>query len=399
MVLHPAAFVQPSIHARFSDQLHTCFTAPSIRLHISESESAVLSDKIMSHLAHCVHRASRLLCRQIDQVGDRRAGSDLHLIEILDGVRFPSDLAESSSAFFGEDEATLRVRVELLLTWAVTSARSSPSQPYVAASMLLQRGEAHSKVHSTQNILSEWIGKNADSSLQPNSVLRLFSELIRVGLFSYNQYYDSMVSSGQTEIAFNSEGRERRSLHQLLLTSLQQSALQPAASRRRRHAVDPKQELLEDSLLKDIYALLVSPSHAEFRLRQDVLENLESFGSRWRISDAISSTIESMDHLSEHSWSCASVLLIALQDYFSLFKVIEHHTSKAYQSDKLCRFASTPYWLGNKEYSLLESSMSLVSTLMFGAHWEYYKTWHSRFLPCTLGSIGLAHGHWQALTF
>ncbi|KZT00461.1 uncharacterized protein LAESUDRAFT_666096 [Laetiporus sulphureus 93-53] len=145
--------------------------------------------------------------------------SDIKLLNSLSGktnmdsIVFFDNLPDSQSSFTR--------KLDILLTWSVTPLQYGDHRPYAAGCLLgawrekagerAIRHEAASPDEYLQDQLFDWLDCSADADNSDNipAVTLLFGQLVKRGLFSYQQYMQRLIARGEPGISYNQEGRSR----------------------------------------------------------------------------------------------------------------------------------------------------------------------------------------------
>lgn len=96
------------------------------------------------------------------------------------------------------------IKVDILLSWAITYAQFGPHRTYAVATLLTHwRGRNPSKNPlSLQEIIFNWIDSSQVTRKEENveAVAEVLGELVRVGLVSYPMLLQRLTSRGFTDV-------------------------------------------------------------------------------------------------------------------------------------------------------------------------------------------------------
>jgi hypothetical protein len=104
---------------------------------------------------------------------------------------------------FHDLSGPLTLKLDVLLTWAVTPDRVAAYRRQSVASLLRRHiSDPESDCFDLQDSLIEWIDANQDldEPAERSRVASLFAELMRTGVFSYSRYLQRLIASGETSI-------------------------------------------------------------------------------------------------------------------------------------------------------------------------------------------------------
>jgi mediator of RNA polymerase II transcription subunit 12 len=103
---------------------------------------------------------------------------------------------------FRDLSGPLSLKLDVLLTWSVTPDRVADSRRYAVASLFKGLvADADAGCQDLQDPLVEWLDANQDfESAERSRLALLFSELMRVNLFSYSRYLQRLIASGETSV-------------------------------------------------------------------------------------------------------------------------------------------------------------------------------------------------------
>ncbi|GJJ06592.1 hypothetical protein Clacol_000785 [Clathrus columnatus] len=120
-----------------------------------------------------------------------------------------------------DDMDSISTKLNMLLTWSITSHQYGDHRPYAVASLLLMwmhrmedraiRRGSPSPDEILQDQLFEWID-NSEVAANANNVSAMavtFGELVSRGIFSYSKYLHRLVARGETGLLINQEPSSR----------------------------------------------------------------------------------------------------------------------------------------------------------------------------------------------
>ncbi|KAL6308224.1 hypothetical protein BKA93DRAFT_726196 [Sparassis latifolia] len=146
--------------------------------------------------------------------------SDIKLLNSLSGktdmcsVIFFEDGTENSSSFTR--------KLDLLLTWSVTSLQYGDHRPYAAACLLREwrnkageraiRHDAESPDQFLQDQLFDWLDTSEVASESSNlpAVSLLFGQLVKYQLYSYQDYIQRLIARGERGLSFGQDCSRHR---------------------------------------------------------------------------------------------------------------------------------------------------------------------------------------------
>ena len=144
------------------------------------------------------------------------AESDPQLLNSLSG-----DTDVSSVVFFEDrlgPHPSFARKLDILLTWSVTSLQYGDHRPYAAACILEEwrrkacaraiRHEAESPDQFIQDQVFDWLDGSDDAADPGNlpAVALLLGQLVKQGLFSYQQYVQRLIARGECGLSFSQVG-------------------------------------------------------------------------------------------------------------------------------------------------------------------------------------------------
>lgn len=124
----------------------------------------------------------------------------------MDIVVFFDDTLGSQSSFAR--------KLDILLTWSVTSMQYGDHRPYAAGGLLRTwrhkvgeraiRHEAASPDEYIQDQLFDWLDSSQDAAEPENlpAVSLMFGQLVKDGLFSYQAYIQRLIARGEDGLSF-----------------------------------------------------------------------------------------------------------------------------------------------------------------------------------------------------
>ncbi|KAI5475649.1 Mediator complex, subunit Med12 [Pseudohyphozyma bogoriensis] len=189
----PDAFVAGPLWTKYSKQLEsTMLATPGLEPSLSETIRADLADL----------KARAEASSEATQDEESLEPDELEMIQILDDIAFPVDLASVHKNLFHKRRRRQPVSNDLniLFSWATTPDRSGSHRAYAVASLIGMELEFSAGSDTVLNVEAGFIRWIDDGMVGDRwAVTSLLAELIRGGVMSYSLYLQKMIARGETE--------------------------------------------------------------------------------------------------------------------------------------------------------------------------------------------------------
>ncbi|CCM03316.1 uncharacterized protein FIBRA_05444 [Fibroporia radiculosa] len=221
----PDAFVSPRIWVMHSAVLEETLSetfATSSSESASEQCVQALRQTYLDHFSDVKRRNEAMLFRHLPPRVVGSLTSALSDIKLLNSLSGKTDM--DTVMFFdtsSETQTTFSRKLDILLTWSVTSLQYGDHRPYAAACLLREwrkkvgeraiRHEAASPDEYIQDEVFDWLDTSSDAAEPENlpAVALLFGQLVKHGLFSYQGYVQRLIARGELGLLFGQEVHSR----------------------------------------------------------------------------------------------------------------------------------------------------------------------------------------------
>ncbi|KAH9924878.1 uncharacterized protein B0H18DRAFT_1119667 [Fomitopsis serialis] len=219
----PDAFVSPrawQLHSELLGEILSTAVAPAEGTPPQNTQA--LQQTLHELFADVKRRNEAMLFRHLPPRIVGSLTSALSDIKLLNSLTGDTDI---SSVFFFEDVSiphpSFARKLDILLTWSVTSLQYGDHRPYAAACILAEwrrkageraiRHEAESPDQFIQDQVFDWLDGSCDAADPENlpAVSLLLGQLVKQGLFSYQQYVQRLIARGEVGLSFSQEGHSR----------------------------------------------------------------------------------------------------------------------------------------------------------------------------------------------
>ncbi|PCH43895.1 hypothetical protein WOLCODRAFT_138657 [Wolfiporia cocos MD-104 SS10] len=217
----PDAFVSPRMWATHCNLVEEIL-AESIEMSGSDGIPAqniqALQQTCADRFADVKRRNEAMFFRQLPPRVVGSLTSALTDIKLLNSLSGQTDM---STIIFFEDAPAFVRKLDTLLTWSVTGLQYGDHRPYAAACLLRQwrakagaralRHEAESPDVYIQDSVFDWLDSSTDAADPDNlpAVALLFGQLVKDGLFSYQEYIQRLIARGEPGLSFSEEEHSR----------------------------------------------------------------------------------------------------------------------------------------------------------------------------------------------
>ncbi|KZT67178.1 hypothetical protein DAEQUDRAFT_673722 [Daedalea quercina L-15889] len=221
----PDAFISPRVWQLHSELLGDILsTAAALAEGTLAPSAQVLQQTFQELFADVRRRNEAMLFRHLPPRVVGSLTSALSDIKLLNSLSGDTDI---SSVVFFEDALALvphpsfARKLDILLTWSVTSLQYGDHRPYAAACILQEwrrkageraiRHEAEAPDQFIQDQVFDWLDGSSDAADPVNlpAVSLLFGQLVKQGLFCYQQYVQRLIARGEAGLSFSQEGYSR----------------------------------------------------------------------------------------------------------------------------------------------------------------------------------------------
>ncbi|KAF9819188.1 hypothetical protein IEO21_02359 [Rhodonia placenta] len=269
------AFVSPRAWMTYGELLEDIFSqspATDLSDSVADRNARALHRTFLDRLADVQHRNEAMLFRHLPPrvVGSLTSAlADIRLLNSLSGTT-DMDIVVFFDDTLGSQSSFAR-KLDILLTWSVTSMQYGDHRPYAAGGLLRTwrhkvgeraiRHEAASPDEYIQDQLFDWLDSSQDAAEPENlpAVSLMFGQLVKDGLFSYQAYIQRLIARGEDGLSF---AQAEHSRHRDFLRWIPLHSSDASLTRQRKVALygvrarETPEDVNEREIRKEIRALL-----------------------------------------------------------------------------------------------------------------------------------------------